>query len=191
MTNSNQSIRSICVYCGSQTGADPAFKSAAQTLGTAIAENDLKLIYGGGTYGIMGAVADATLKAGGHVTGIIPEFLLGKEGDVDRVGHLTSSIITSNMHERKHKMFDHADAFVTLPGGIGTLEELTEIMTWAQLGRHQKPIVIANINGFWDPLTKLISHMSSQGFIHTEQLVKPIVVDKAEDIVPRILQSNS
>lgn len=190
MTNSNQSIRSICVYCGSQTGVEPAFKSAAETLGKSIAENGLKLVYGGGTMGIMGAVADAALNAGGHVTGIIPEFLLGKEGDVDRVGHLTQSIITKNMHERKHKMFDHADAFVTLPGGIGTLEELTEIMTWAQLGRHQKPIVIANINGFWDPLTKLISHMSAQGFIHTQHLVQPIVVDKAEDIVPSILNSS-
>ncbi len=190
MTNSNQSIRSICVYCGSQTGVEPAFKSAAETLGKSIAENGLKLVYGGGTMGIMGAVADAALNAGGHVTGIIPEFLLGKEGDVDRVGHLTQSIITKNMHERKHKMFDHADAFITLPGGIGTLEELTEIMTWAQLGRHQKPIVIANINGFWDPLTKLISHMSAQGFIHTQHLVQPIVVDKAEDIVPSILNSS-
>ena len=191
MTNSNQSIRSICVYCGSQTGVEPAFKTAAQTLGTAIAENGLKLVYGGGTHGIMGAVADAALEAGGHVTGIIPEFLLGKEGDVDRVGHLTRSIITKNMHERKHKMFDHADAFVTLPGGIGTLEELTEIMTWAQLGRHQKPIVIANINGFWDPLTTLISHMSAQGFIHTQHLVQPIVIDNADDIVPSILNSSS
>ena len=190
MTNSNQSIRSICVYCGSQTGVEPAFKSAAETLGKSIAENGLKLVYGGGTMGIMGAVADAALNAGGHVTGIIPEFLLGKEGNVDRVGHLTQSIITQNMHERKHQMFDHADAFVTLPGGIGTLEELTEIMTWAQLGRHQKPIVIAHINGFWDPLTKLISHMRAQGFIHTQHLVQPIVVDKAEDIVPSILNSS-
>lgn len=187
MTNSIQLIRSVCVYCGSQLGASPEFRDAANTLGKSIAEHHIRLVYGGGTQGIMGAVADSALKAGGHVTGIIPEFLLGAEGDVDRIAHLSESIITKNMHERKHAMFEHADAFITLPGGIGTLEELTEIMTWAQLGRHNKPIVIANIDGFWDPLMELITHMVKQGFIHTQHLVKPIVIDKAEDIIPRLL----
>ena len=188
MTNSTKTIRSICVYCGSQLGASPEFEKAAIIIGKSIADHGLKLIYGGGTYGIMGAVAGAAMDAGGHVTGIIPEFLLGKEGSLENVQHLSDYIITENMHERKHKMFEHADAFLTLPGGIGTLEELTEIMTWAQLGRHNKPILIANIDGFWDPLTQLISHMSEQGFIHTQNLVKPLVIDKAEDVIPTLMK---
>src|SRR5262245_13329619 len=137
-------IRSICVYCGSQPGRDPIYMEAGRALGRAIAENGLRLVYGGGTRGIMGAVASGVLSSGGKVTGIIPEFLMDKEASRHSLGSLSELIVTRDMHERKHKMFEHSDAFVTLPGGIGTLEEIVEIMTWGQLGRHYKPMVFAN-----------------------------------------------
>ncbi|MBP1850806.1 TIGR00730 family Rossman fold protein [Rhizobium halophytocola] len=181
-------VRSICVYCGSRPGHDPAYIEAAQALGRAIAGHGLRLVYGGGTKGIMGAVAQSVLSAGGQVTGIIPEFLVDMEATRQSLGKLDELIITPDMHTRKHKMFERADAFVTLPGGIGTLEEIVEIMTWAQLGRHQKPMVFANVNGFWAPMLELISHMGEQGFVHTAHLVQPLVIDRAEDIVPTIIE---
>ncbi|MGH6762792.1 MAG: TIGR00730 family Rossman fold protein [Phyllobacterium sp.] len=180
-------IQSICVYCGSSPGNHPVYKQAGKALGKSIAEHGLELVYGGGTKGIMGAVADGVLSAGGKVTGIIPKFLMSKEATAHALGQLSELIITEDMHERKHKMFQHSDAFVTLPGGIGTLEEIVEIMTWAQLGRHHKPMVFANINNFWSPMLALIEHMKSEGFVHTSHLVKPLVVDQAEDIVPTVL----
>lgn len=180
-------IRSICVYCGSQPGRDPAYIEAGRSLGRSIAENHLRLVYGGGTKGIMGAVASGVLSGGGRVTGIIPEFLMDKEATRHSLGQLSELIVTPDMHVRKHKMFERADAFVTLPGGIGTLEEIVEIMTWAQLGRHRKPMVFANIGGFWDPMLELIRHMADAGFVHTAHLVQPIVIDNAEDIVPTLL----
>lgn len=180
-------IGSICVYCGSQPGHDPAFRQAAQILGRAMAENGIDLVYGGGTKGLMGAVADAVLSNGGKAIGIIPEFLMNKEASEQDLGQLTELHVTKDMHERKHLMFERSDAFVTLPGGIGTLEEIVEVMTWAQLGRHTKPMVLANINGFWDPLNALIGHMRAAGFIHTGHLVRPLVIDRAEEIVPGIL----
>ncbi|MDO9417536.1 TIGR00730 family Rossman fold protein [Pararhizobium sp.] len=180
-------IRSICVYCGSQPGRDPAFMDAGRRLGKSIAEHGLRLVYGGGTKGIMGAVASGVLSGGGRVTGIIPEFLMDMEATRHSLGQLSELIVTPDMHERKHKMFERADAFVTLPGGIGTLEEIIEIMTWAQLGRHRKPIVFVNIDGFWDPLLKLIHHMAESGFIHTAHLVQPLVIDNPEEIVPALL----
>jgi len=180
-------ITSICVYCGSQPGHDPAYRNAARILGRAMAENGIDLVYGGGTKGIMGTVADAVMSNGGKAIGIIPEFLMDQEASRQELGQLTELHVTKDMHERKHMMFERSDAFVTLPGGIGTLEEIIEIMTWAQLGRHTKPMVFANISGFWDPLNALIGHMSSQGFIHTAHLVQPMVIDRAEDIVPRLL----
>jgi uncharacterized protein (TIGR00730 family) len=131
-------IKAICVYCGSSPGTDPAFIEAARDFGQILAENDIRLVYGGGSIGLMGAVADSVIRHGGAVTGIIPEFLTVKE----RPRRLAQEqIITRDMHERKQTMFDRADAFVALPGGIGTLEELVEQMTWAQLGRHKKPIL--------------------------------------------------
>jgi uncharacterized protein (TIGR00730 family) len=184
-------ISSICVYCGSQPGHDPAFRQAAQVLGRTMAENGIDLVYGGGTKGLMGAVADAVLSNGGKAIGIIPEFLMDKEASEQDLGQLTELHVTKDMHERKHLMFERSDAFVTLPGGIGTLEEIVEIMTWAQLGRHTKPMVLANINGFWDPLNALIGHMREAGFIHTGHLVRPLVIDRAEEIVPRILTAAS
>jgi len=187
MSNSHVSIRSICVYCGSQNGTSQHFRTAAQTLGKMIGENNLNLVYGGGTRGIMGIVAQNALDAGAHVTGIIPQFLLDKEATEDGLKHLSEVIVTDNMHDRKRQMFEKSDAFVTLPGGIGTLEELVEMMTWAQLGRHQKPIVIANVDNFWQPLEDLFSHMTEFGFIHTQHLVKPMIIDDVEDIIPKLL----
>ncbi|MCV9997607.1 TIGR00730 family Rossman fold protein [Pararhizobium sp. YC-54] len=187
MNEQNIPIRSICVYCGSQPGGDQSFMDAGRILGKSIAENHLHLVYGGGTKGIMGAVAGGVLSHGGRVTGIIPEFLMDMEATRHSLGQLSELIVTPDMHERKHKMFERSDAFVTLPGGIGTLEEIVEVMTWAQLGRHRKPIVLVNINGFWDPLMKLVQHMADSGFIHTAHLVQPLVIDAAEEVVPALL----
>lgn len=187
MSEKNIQIRSVCVYCGSQPGRDQSFMDAGRILGKSIAENHLNLVYGGGTKGIMGAVASGVLSHGGRVTGIIPEFLMDMEATRHSLGQLSELIVTPDMHERKHKMFERSDAFVTLPGGIGTLEEIVEVMTWAQLGRHRKPIVLVNINGFWDPLMKLIHHMADSGFIHTAHLVQPLVIDAADEVVPALL----
>lgn len=187
MTEKNNEIRSICVYCGSQPGRDPSYLSAGRALGRSIAEHGLRLVYGGGTLGIMGAVAEGVMATGGKVTGIIPEFLMDKEATRNALGQLDELIVTDNMHVRKHTMFERSDAFVTLPGGIGTLEEIVEIMTWAQLGRHEKPMVFANVNGFWDPMLSLLAHMTESGFIHTVHRVRPLVIEKADDIVPAIL----
>lgn len=187
MSEKNIPIRSVCVYCGSQPGCDPSFMDAGRILGKSIAENHLRLVYGGGTKGIMGAVASGVLSHGGRVTGIIPEFLMDMEATRHSLGQLSELIVTPDMHDRKHKMFERSDAFVTLPGGIGTLEEIVEVMTWAQLGRHRKPIVLVNINGFWDPLMKLIHHMADSGFIHTAHLVQPLVIDAADEVVPALL----
>lgn len=162
---------------------------AGRALGRSIAEHGLRLVYGGGTRGIMGAVSSGVMSAGGRVTGIIPEFLMDKEASRHSLSALTELVVTRDMHERKHKMFEQSDAFVTLPGGIGTLEEIVEIMTWGQLGRHRKPMVFANVNGFWDPMLELMKHMADQGFIHTAHRVKPLVIDTIEDIVPAILKA--
>jgi uncharacterized protein (TIGR00730 family) len=183
-------IRSICVYCGSSPGNDRRYIEAAHALGHSIAEAGLRLVYGGGTRGIMGAVSTATLNAGGKVTGIIPRFLLDREAAENELKRLSDLVVTEDMHQRKHALYEHSDAFVAMPGGIGTLEEIIEIMTWAQLGHHSKPIVLANINRFWDPLTSLLTHMREAGFIHTANLVRPIVVNSAEAIVPAILAAS-
>lgn len=187
MTEQFVPIRSICVYCGSRPGRDPIHMAAARALGKAIAENGLRLVYGGGTKGIMGAVASGVLSNGGQVTGIIPEFLVDMEATRHSLGQLDELIITPDMHARKHTMFERADAFVALPGGIGTLEEIVEVMTWAQLGRHEKPMLFANIGGFWNPMLELLRHMTEQGFVHTAHRVQPLVVDEVEGIIPAIL----
>src|ERR1700749_4067606 len=155
-------INAICVYCGSSPGTDPAFMEAARDFGKILAHAGIRLVWGGGSVGLMGAVAGSVIEHGGAATGIFPEFLTAKEKPR---GLAQEHIITRDMHERKRTMFDRADAFVALPGGIGTLEELIEQMTWAQLGRHKKPILIANINGFWDPLVVLIDHMRGLGLV--------------------------
>jgi uncharacterized protein (TIGR00730 family) len=189
MSDEKFPIRSICVYCGSQPGRNPDYMEAGRALGRAIAEHGLRLVYGGGTRGIMGAVASGVMSSGGRVTGIIPEFLMDKEASKHSLSALTEVIVTRDMHERKHKMFEQSDAFVTLPGGIGTLEEIVEIMTWGQLGRHKKPMVFANINGFWNPMLEHVKHMTDEGFIHTAHLVKPLIIDRVEDIVPAIIKA--
>lgn len=184
-------IQSLCVYCGSQSGGSPVYLEAANILGTAMANAGIRLVYGGGLKGIMGATAKAVLAAGGEVTGIIPQFLIQKEASEEGLNVLTEVIITQDMHERKHIMFERSDGFVTLPGGIGTLEEVIEIMTWAQLGRHAKPICIANIDGFWEPLLTLLDHMRDTGFIHTLHRIRPIVASDAGQIVPLIQESGA
>jgi uncharacterized protein (TIGR00730 family) len=180
-------IRSVCVYCGSAPGRSDVYMKAGHVLGRSIAEAGLRLVYGGGTKGIMGAVADSALRAGGKVTGIIPRFLINREATEPALGRLDELVITENMHQRKHTMFEKSDAFVALPGGIGTVEEIVEIMTWAQLGHHRKPIVFANIDGFWDPMMNLIDHMRAEGFVHTSHLVRPLVIGRAEAVVAALL----
>ncbi|QKC84642.1 TIGR00730 family Rossman fold protein [Mesorhizobium sp. NZP2077] len=184
-------IRSVCVYCGSSPGRVEIYAKAGHLLGRSIAKAGLRLVYGGGTRGIMGAVAEGALKAGGKVTGIIPRFLINKEATETALDRLDELLITDNMHERKHKMFEKSDAFVALPGGIGTVEEIVEVMTWAQLGHHRKPIVFGNVNGFWDPMLSLLDHMAAEGFIHTAQRVKPLIVNDPEAIVAAIMVAGS
>jgi uncharacterized protein (TIGR00730 family) len=174
-------INAVCVYCGSNAGSEPAFGEAAAQFGKILAENDVRLVYGGGSVGLMGILADAVLAHGGKATGIIPEFLTQRERP-RRLGQ--ELIITRDMHDRKRTMFDRADAFVALPGGIGTLEELVEQLTWAQLGRHSKPILIANINGYWDPLLALVAHMRERAFVPASLSVNFLVTERVEDILP-------
>ena len=180
-------IRSVCVYCGSSPGRGEAYSDAAYALGRSIAGAGLRLIYGGGTRGLMGAVSRGTMEAGGLVTGIIPRFLMSKEATAAGLGSLDDLIVTEDMHQRKHLMFERSDAFVALPGGIGTLEEIVEVMTWAQLGRHRKPIVFANVDRFWEPMMVLLDHMRAEGFVHTSHLVQPLVVDRPEAVIAAIL----
>jgi uncharacterized protein (TIGR00730 family) len=179
-------IKSICVYCGSGSGTDPLFVKAAGSFGRILAENGIRLIYGGGSVGLMGTLADAVLEHGGHVTGVIPDFLVNREHMLVRA---QERIITRDMHERKRVMFEQADAFVALPGGVGTLEELVEQLTWAQLGRHKKPILIANIQRFWDPLRALLDHMRKLEFIRTGFAVDLLVADRVEDILPKLVEA--
>jgi hypothetical protein len=176
-------ISSICVYCGSSAGKEPAFAAAAREFGRILAENKIQLVYGGGAIGLMGALATAVLDHGGTVKGVIPEFLTARE---HMHAGVTDLIVTRNLHERKQLMFEHADAFVALPGGVGTLEELVEQLTWAQLGQHRKPILIANIAGFWDPLCALFEHMRTLGFIHSFGRFNYHVCDRVADILPTL-----
>jgi uncharacterized protein (TIGR00730 family) len=176
-------IKTVCVYCGSGPGTDPRFVEAAIALGKNLAENGVRLVYGGGSLGLMGAVATSVLDHGGTVTGIIPDFLTTRENALKRVQEM---IITPDMHERKRLMFERSDAFVALPGGIGTLEELVEQLTWQQLGRHSKPILIANIANFWEPLLGLLTHMRSTQFIRPTLAIEILKAERVEDILPRL-----
>ncbi|RBP04065.1 hypothetical protein DFR50_14137 [Roseiarcus fermentans] len=178
------SIRSVCVYCGSGAGDDPRFGDAADALGRNLASAGLSLVYGGGGEGLMGRVARATLAGGGFVTGVIPSFLVREEHALTEAQEV---LVVDNMHERKQAMFERADAFVALPGGIGTLEELVEQMTWAQLGRHGKPILIADVAGFWRPLLALFAHMNDAGFIRSGFALRYLVAEKIDDVVPMLL----
>src|ERR1700677_4175373 len=157
-----KSIRNICVYCGSSLGADPRFAEAADTRGAAMAAAGVGLVFGGGEDGLMGRLAHAVIDNGGRVTGIIPTFLIKREHALKEAQEL---IVVEDMHQRKQKMFERADAFIALPGGVGTLEELVEQLTWVQLGRHAKPVLVANINNYWDPLLALVEHMRAVKFM--------------------------
>ena len=176
-------LDNICVYCGSGSGHDPAYVEAAREFGHILAKNGVGLVYGGGSKGLMGAVASAVLEHKGHVTGIIPEFLQNREQTLRRAQEV---IITPDMHVRKQTMFDRADAFVALPGGIGTLEELVEQLTWQQLGRHAKPVLLANIDGFWEPLLSLLAHMRATEFIRPNLSVDILKAERVEEILPRL-----
>lgn len=176
-------LSSVCVYCGSGLGANPVHAEAARILGQSMAEAGVRLVYGGGSVGLMGTVARSVLDAGGAVTGIIPGFLRSRERPFD---DLTELVVTEDMHERKRIMFERADAFVALAGGVGTLEELVEQMTWAQLGRHEKPVLLANIHGFWDPLIRLLDAMRREKFIRADLEVAMLIAKRAEDIVPML-----
>ncbi len=176
-------LRNVCVYCGSSAGADPRFAEAADALGRALAEADVGLVFGGGGDGLMGRLARATLASGGRVTGIIPKFLLTREHALVSAQEL---VVVDSMHQRKQLMFERADAFIALPGGIGTLEELVEQLTWAQLQRHRKPVLLADIDGFWRPLLALFAHMRNLGFIREQFEVRYLVAEKIEDALPML-----
>ncbi|HEX9586402.1 MAG TPA: TIGR00730 family Rossman fold protein [Bradyrhizobium sp.] len=177
-------IKTVCVYCGSGPGTNHRFVEAAIALGKILADNGVSLVYGGGSNGLMGAIAKSTLDHGGNVIGIIPEFLISRENAMARVQEL---IVTPDMHERKRMMFERSDAFVALPGGIGTLEELVEQLTWQQLGRHAKPVLLANIDSFWEPLLALLTHMRATEFIRPTLAVEILKAEHVEDILPRLL----
>ncbi|QGM44738.1 TIGR00730 family Rossman fold protein [Methylocystis heyeri] len=179
-------IKNICVYCGSSPGHDPLHAAAAESLGVALARAGIGLVFGGGSCGLMGIIARATLKNGGRATGIIPGFLDDREIALEG---LTELRIVPDMHSRKQLMFEKADAFVALPGGIGTLEELAEQLTWIQLGRHRKPLVIADIGGFWRPLLTLFAHMREEGFIRSGYEMRYLVSERVEDVIPMILSA--
>jgi hypothetical protein len=176
-------IRNVCVYCGSATGTDPRFVHAAIALGQALAEAKVGLVYGGGNGGLMGEMARSVLTRGGHVTGIIPDFLRSRELMLKEAQDL---VVVADMHTRKRLMFERADAFVALPGGIGTLEELVEQLTWVQLDRHRKPVLIVDIAGFWRPLLSLFAHMRDHGFIRSDFEVRYLVAEKIADVLPML-----
>jgi len=178
-----KNIQAICVYCGSTEDVDPIYLEAAKNFGTLLAVHGIRLIYGGGGVGLMGAIADAVLARNGDVTGIMPEFLLDIE-----VGHegVTEMIVVDSMHSRKQKMFELADAFVVLPGGFGTLDEVVEILTWKQLCRHDKPVLLANIAGYWDPLIALIAAIIDEGFAQPQNADLLTAVPSVEELLPAL-----
>ena len=173
----------VCVYCGSSAGAGPEFAAAAQALGGLLARNGLTLVYGGAEVGLMGVVADAALAAGGRVVGVIPRDLVDRE---IAHPHLTELVEVGSMHDRKLRMFELADAFVALPGGLGTLEELTEMATWAQLGIHRKPIVTLDINGYWQPFHAFLREAVRHGFMKQENLDLIGTVDTVREVLPAL-----
>ncbi|WP_394763654.1 TIGR00730 family Rossman fold protein [Phenylobacterium sp.] len=183
MTPQSGSLQSVCVFCGSSDAADPAFLQAAADLGRALAAADLRLVYGGGGVGLMGATARAAHEAGGRVLGIIPDFLVGKERALETVEH---EIVTS-MHQRKQRFFEESQGFVILPGGIGTLEEIVELLSWRRLDLHAMPVVFYSPDGFWEPLFALFQHTVDAKLTPPSFMGAWSVVDKVEDIVPALL----
>jgi len=177
--------RGVCVYCGSSLGADPRFAEAADELGAAIAGMGARLVFGGGGRGLMGRVARAAMAKGGEVVGIIPRFLQEREEAAPEWSEL---VVVDDMHRRKQLMFERADAFVALPGGVGTLEELVEQLTWIQLDRHRKPVLIADIAGFWRPLLALLAHMRMAEFVRPEFDAPYLVAEKIADVPEMLTQ---
>jgi uncharacterized protein (TIGR00730 family) len=168
-------FRAVCVYCGASSGHDPVHAEAARALGREMAQQRLALVYGGGHVGLMGIIADAVLDAGGEVTGVIPKALMDTEVGHDR---LTRLMVVKDMHERKALMAELANGFIAMPGGIGTLEELFEAMTWAQLGFHEKPVGLLNVNGFYDKLLAFLSQLEQEGFLRAEH--KNLLINESE-----------
>lgn len=171
-------MKSLCVYCGSRSGNDPIFEQTAIQLGQTAAAKGVRIVYGGGKLGLMGATAGAARDAGGDVFGVIPDFLVELEGILDGVDHK----VVSTMHERKMLMFEESDAIVTLPGGIGTLEEVIEVTSWARLALHKKPIIVLNVDGFWSPLEELFGHIVKTGFAAQELLDDFIFVKSVDEV---------
>ena len=180
-------VESVCVFCGSSDAADPAYLRAAASLGRGLAAANLQLIYGGGGVGLMGACAMAAHEAGGRVLGIIPDFLIGREKALETVEH----VVVANMHERKMLMFERSDAFVVLPGGIGTLEEVVELLSWRRLDLHAKPVVFYNPNGFWRPLFDLFQHTVDARLTPPEFMNAWLAVERIEDVVPALLKAET
>lgn len=182
-SGNGRTISSACVYCGSSGKVRESYRKAAADMGGELARNGIRLVYGGGKVGLMGICADAALSAGGEVTGIIPYFL-----DEMEVGHgaVTELIRTDNMHDRKRRMADLSDAFIVLPGGLGTLDETFEILTWRQLGLHDKPVVIVNIEGYWNSLISLIRHQVEENFARPANLDLFSVVDSVDAVLPAL-----
>ena len=172
-------ISSLCVFCGSKTGDDPAFEAAARRFGELMVERGVRLVFGGGRIGLMGVVADAVLGGGGEAVGVIPEFLKDLEVGNDEV---TEQIVTASMHERKNRMFELSDGFVVLPGGLGTLDETLEIVTWKQLRIHSKPVVVVNTLGYWTALGDLVQQIIDGGFAHPAVVELFTVVDTPDDV---------
>lgn len=172
--------RLVAVYCGSRMGNDPIYEAAARELGAALAKNNMGLVYGGASIGLMGAVADTVIEGGAHAVGVIPTFMLDHE-----IAHegLTRLHLTDTMHTRKAIMAEYADAFITLPGGLGTLEEIMEIATWRQLYQHEKPMIILNIKGFYDPLVAHLKHTADEGFMKQQDLDRLVVCNDIESAI--------
>ena len=176
-------LKSVCVYCGSSNGTRPSYLEAARKLGAALAADKVGLVFGGGDVGLMGAVANTVVDSGGAVIGIIPRFLREVEIPSERIQEL---VVTETMHERKALMYERSDAFCALPGGIGTLEEIVEMISWAQLNQHRKPIILVNIEGYWDAFEALLDYVIEQGFARPDIRRVWKVVDHVEDVLPTI-----
>ncbi len=176
-------LKSVCVYCGSRPGDDQAFMETGRKLGQTLAAEGIELVFGGGDVGIMGATANAVVDAGGRVIGVIPKFLRDVEIPSERIQEL---ILTDTMHERKHDMYERSDAFCVLPGGVGTLEEVIEVISWAQLQQHAKPIVLVNVNNYWAPFLALLDHVMNRGFAGPETRQHYRIVESYDQVLPTI-----
>mgnify|MGYP000535930697 CR=1 FL=1 len=187
MSFAQNNIRSVCVYCGSAFGKDPAYRQAARDLGQVLAGAGLRLVYGGGGVGLMGETARAVHEAGGQVLGIMPKFLQNRESVLDDI----DTRIVDNMHERKMMMFEESDAFVVVPGGVGTLEEAIELMSWRRLDLHKKPVIFLNTNGYWEPFFTLIHHTEAEGFTPSAFLDTYLSVDTVEEVLPAIARAGT